>query len=100
MAEQGLRWGPTGSLGFTLASSRVAIRPDSDLDALIDTPTELPRERARELTRQFERLECTVDAQLATPAGQVSLNEWANMTAHHLAVRTESGPMLTANPWC
>jgi phosphoribosyl-dephospho-CoA transferase len=100
MAEQGLRWGPTGSLGFTLASSRVAIRPDSDLDALIDTPTELPRERARELTRQFERLECTVDAQLATPAGQVSLNEWANTTAHHLAVRTESGPMLTANPWC
>jgi phosphoribosyl-dephospho-CoA transferase len=100
MAEHGLRWGPTGSLGFTLASGRVAIRPESDLDVLIDTPGELPRERARELTRQFERLECAVDARLATPAGQVSLNEWATATAHHLLVRTESGPMLTANPWC
>jgi phosphoribosyl-dephospho-CoA transferase len=100
MAERGLRWGPTGSLGFTLASGRVAIQPQSDLDALIDTPTELPRERARELTRQFERFECTVDAQLRTPAGEVSLNEWANTRAKHLLVRTESGPMLSANPWC
>lgn len=99
MAERGLRWGPTGSLGFTLASGRVAIRPDSDLDVLIDTPAELPRERARELTRQLERLECAVDAQLETPAGQVSLNEWASTTGQQLLVRTESGPKLTANPW-
>ena len=99
MAEQGLRWGPTGSLGFTLATGRIAIRPGSDLDVLIDTPTELPRERARELNNQLKRLECAVDAQLATPAGGVSLDEWANTTAQHLLVRTESGPMLTANPW-
>jgi phosphoribosyl-dephospho-CoA transferase len=99
MVEQGLRWGPTGSLGFTLASGRVAIRPESDLDVLIDTPTELPRERARELNHQLQRLGCAVDAQLATPAGGVSLDEWANTPAQHLLVRTESGPMLTANPW-
>jgi phosphoribosyl-dephospho-CoA transferase len=99
MADQGLRWGPTGSLGFTLASGRAAIRPKSDLDVLIDTPTELPRERARELTRHFERLECAVDAQLRTPAGQVSLLEWASTTRPDLLVRTESGLMLTANPW-
>ena len=99
MAEQGLRWGPTGSLGFTLASGRVAIHPESDLDALIDTPTELPPERARELTRQFERLECRVDAQLRTPTGEVSLLEWGSTTRRDLLVRTESGPMLTANPW-
>jgi phosphoribosyl-dephospho-CoA transferase len=100
MAEQGLRWGPTGSLGFTLATDRVAIRPESDLDVLIDTPTELPREGARELNSQLQRLECAVDAQLATPAGGVSLDEWANSTAQQVVVRTESGPMLTANPWC
>jgi phosphoribosyl-dephospho-CoA transferase len=99
MAEQGLRWGPTGSLGFTLASGRVAIRPESDLDMLIDTPAELPREHARKLNHELQRLECAVDAQLATPAGGVSLDEWANTTAQRLLVRTESGPMLTANPW-
>jgi phosphoribosyl-dephospho-CoA transferase len=99
VAEQGLRWGPIGSLGFTLASGRVAIRPESDLDALIDTPTELPRERARELTRQFDRLECMVDAQLRTPTGEVSLLEWGSTIRRDLLVRTESGPMLTANPW-
>ena len=100
MAEHGLRWGPTGSLGFSLATGRVAVRPESDLDLLIDTPTELPREHARELMDQLERLDCAVDAQLATPAGGVSLDEWANSTAQQLVVRTESGPMLTANPWC
>jgi phosphoribosyl-dephospho-CoA transferase len=99
MADQGLRWGPTGSLGFTLATGRVAIRTESDLDVLIDTPTELARERARELNHQLERLNCAVDAQLATPAGGVSLGEWANPTAQQVVVRTESGPMLTVNPW-
>lgn len=90
-------WGPVGSVGFELATGRPATHPGSDLDVLIRTPRRLERARAARLAAAFTDLPGTVDCQLETPGGGVSLTEWA--AGGPVMARTDHGPELVDDPW-
>lgn len=97
-----LAWGPTGSVGFELATMRPTVTETSDLDIVIRTPEALARDHARALRERTVRIEQTfdvrIDAQLETPAGGVALSEWAQGKPRVLA-RSACGPSMTADPW-
>lgn len=95
-------WGPTGSVGFELATGRATATETSDLDLLIRAPSRtkqsdarLARERLREVERAMG---LRIDVQLETPAGGVALSEWAEGKPR-VMVRSASGPSLTHDPW-
>jgi phosphoribosyl-dephospho-CoA transferase len=91
-------WGPTGGVGFELATGQTATHPGSDLDLLIRTPRRLEPTAAARLVDAFAALAGTVDCQLETPCGGVSLTEWAR-TGGPVMVRTAHGPELVTDPW-
>lgn len=97
-----LHWGPTGSIGFELATGQPAANPTSDLDLLLHTPSRLPRENARAMRRQLkgieEAIDIRIDVQLETPRGGVALSEWAD-DKRRVMVRSARGPSLVADPW-
>jgi len=95
-------WGPTGSVGFELATGTPTVTMTSDLDLLIRSPQKLSRENAvqmlSELTAHAQRAGIRVDAQLETPAGGIALAEWAAGKTRVMA-RHAQGPQLLADPW-
>jgi phosphoribosyl-dephospho-CoA transferase len=93
----GLVWGPTGSVGFELATGVAAAGTASDLDVVVRAPEPWPLESAREIADHLNRLPTCVDAQLDTPAGVVMLNEYAR--GERVLLRTPDGPRLTWDPW-
>lgn len=96
-APLGLAWGPTGSVGFELATGLSTARPTSDLDVVVRAPEPWHLEDARELVDQLAKLPVRVDAQLDAPAGAVALTEYAH--AEWALLRTPDGPRLTQDPW-
>ncbi len=48
-AEYQLFWGPTGSVGFELATGKPVVSPASDLDCLIRLSTYMPRLQGQEI---------------------------------------------------
>lgn len=97
-----LTWGPTGSVGFELATGHPVVSDTSDLDLLIRMPTPLPRVTARTLRARLSTVEAAlgvrIDTQLETPAGGVALSEWADHKPR-VMVRSRGGPSLVADPW-
>ena len=93
----GLVWGPTGSVGFELATGVAAAGTTSDLDVVVRAPEPWPLESAREIADHLNRLPTCVDAQLDTPAGAVMLSEYAR--GDRVLLRTPDGPRLTWDPW-
>ncbi|HZX18746.1 MAG TPA: malonate decarboxylase holo-ACP synthase [Pseudomonas sp.] len=98
LAELGLAWGVTGSLGFELASGVSAAHLDSDLDLLLRAPSPLPREWARGLCELLDKAPGCIDVQLETPQGAVALREWAS-GAPRVLLKTQAGPLLLSDPW-
>ena len=96
-ASLGLAWGPTGSVGFELATCVAAAGAASDLDVVIRAPEPWPLEYAREIAAHLDRLPARVDAQLDTPGGAVTLAEFAR--SGRVLLRTPDGPRLTHEPW-
>ncbi|MDN3354904.1 malonate decarboxylase holo-ACP synthase [Actinomadura sp. DC4] len=94
---RGVAWGPTGSVGFELASAHPVTHPESDLDLLIRTPRRLERARAARLAAAFAGLPARVDCQLETPRGGVGLTDWAG--GGPVLARTDHGPELVDDPW-
>lgn len=96
------RWGPTGSVGFELATGMPTATSTSDLDLLIRAPARLAREHAVVLLQELNA--CAVDAavridaQLETPAGGVALMELASGQLRVMA-RHSQGPQLITDPW-
>ena len=87
-----LSWGPTGSVGFELATDCRTVTLGSDLDLIIRMP------RLIQLAVVNEMVEASVvriDCQVETPLGAVALAELASGTAEVL-VRTADGPRLIA----
>jgi len=101
-ALDSLVWGPTGSVGFELATAHPTVMQTSDLDLLIRAPLPLSRAYARTLLERTARIErdlgLRIDAQLETPAGGVALAEWAQDKPRAMA-RSVYGPHLVDNPW-
>lgn len=94
----GLCWGVTGSVGYQLATGLVVVHPQSDLDLLLRTPTELSRPAARALLRLLDDAPCRVDLQLETPSGAIALREWAGDSTRIL-LKCPTGARLIENPW-
>ncbi|CDO08963.1 malonate decarboxylase holo-ACP synthase [Mycolicibacterium cosmeticum] len=95
MAALRLQWGPTGSVGFELATGARTARPTSDLDIVIraDLRHADLLHRLRNLHTELGAAPARVDCQLDTAAGAVTLAEL--MTARgEVLVRTPQGPRL------
>lgn len=94
----GLAWGPTGGVGFELATGMPVLHGESDLDLLLHTPEPFERPRARELLALLDRACCRIDLQLETPFGAIALREWAG-DSRRVLLKCAEGARLVDNPW-
>lgn len=86
-------WGPTGSVGFELASGCATATVASDLDLALWT-AQLPGiDLARSLLAALESLPVRGDVLLETPRGALALAEYA-YGDRRVLLRTASGPLL------
>ena len=94
----GLMWGPTGGVGFALASGLQVLRADSDLDLVVRAGRPLTDRETDALRAMSSFVTCRLDMQIDTGHGAFSLAEW---TAGHRRVllKTDLGPFLTDDPW-
>lgn len=94
MSGQGFSqaWGPTGSVGFELATGWTSASPASDLDLALwmDEPMTAPV--ARYLVSALENLGVRSDLLIEMPRGAAALSEIAR--AGPVMLRTVSGPRL------
>jgi phosphoribosyl-dephospho-CoA transferase len=85
-------WGPTGSVGFELATGRPTVTPDSDLDLIIRAATLPPLHELRLLQQDLPpRADCLIE----TPDGALALAELVSGTRQAL-LRTAAGPRLVS----
>jgi len=97
-----MAWGPTGSVGFELATGIAVVHAGSDLDLLIRAPAWIAREQARSLlgslSQQAASAGVRIDVQLETPAGAIALAEYAGQSSRVL-LRHGGAPVLVEDPW-
>ena len=91
-------WGPTGSVGFELASGYPAVTAHSDLDLVVRADQMLAGSVAAALLQELAALPVRVDVLLETPGGAVALAEYAS-ARRPILMRTASGVRLVADPW-
>ncbi|WP_449413697.1 malonate decarboxylase holo-ACP synthase [Pandoraea soli] len=94
----GLHWGPTGGVGFALATGLPALHPQSDLDVLIRLPFPPSDVQCDALAWIARDRACRIDIQIDTGRGGFSLREWLRSPPRTL-VKTDRGPKLVADPW-
>lgn len=91
--DTGLRWGPTGSTGFELATGIKSIKDTSDLDLVVYAGEKMSVEAARDLLTLLEKTSaCRLDIQLETPRGGISMKEYA--TSRNVLLKSDAGPFL------
>ena len=90
--DTGVPWGPTGSVGFELATGIPAATTESDLDLLVRVSGGSVSVLAA-LHREFRALVVRIDCQIETPSGAVALAELAGEQSD-VMVRTAAGPRL------
>jgi phosphoribosyl-dephospho-CoA transferase len=93
----GLAWGPTGGVGFALASGLPVLRPDSDLDLLVRAPQPLDGAERAALLALGRYDACRIDLQIDTGHGAFALAEWA--AGGRVLLKTNHGPLLCDDPW-
>lgn len=93
-----MTWGPTGSVGFELASGVETVTSNSDLDIVVRAPSFLPIKTAKDITKELSTVITKVDIQIETPKGSLALAEYARGDSNIL-IRTFNGPRLIKNPW-
>jgi phosphoribosyl-dephospho-CoA transferase len=86
-------WGPTGSVGFELASGCPTATLESDLDLAVQLDSLPDLATARLLHRDLSQLPVRTDALLETPQGGASLAEYVRMP-QCFVLRTAAGPRL------
>jgi phosphoribosyl-dephospho-CoA transferase len=92
----GLVWGPTGSVGFELATGHATATPDSDLDLVVRTCGVADALAAlMRLHHAFGSRAARVDCQVETPSGAVALAELVGAQPD-VMMRTAEGPRLLA----
>lgn len=94
----GLAWGPTGGVGFFLASGLPVLRPDSDLDLLVRAPQPLSACQADALAALQANPGCRIDIQIDTGHGAFALAEWRR-SGRRVLLKTGAGPVLSDDPW-
>ncbi len=95
----GLPWGPTGSVGFALATGLPVLRAHSDLDLVIRATSPLDAEQTSRLASLSHDTACRIDLQIDTGTGGFSFAEWIASRGRVL-LKTDIGPQLTSDPWC
>jgi phosphoribosyl-dephospho-CoA transferase len=98
MTRHGLtdRWGPTGSVGFELASGCATATMASDLDLAVWAARPPGAEVARSLLGALASLAVRSDTLLEIPHGALALAEYAR-GARSLLLRTAAGPRLVSH---
>ncbi|MFZ4878403.1 malonate decarboxylase holo-ACP synthase [Janthinobacterium sp. Mn2066] len=95
----GWQWGPTGGVGFALASGLPVLRADSDLDLLLRMERPPDAMQAAALHGIAASVTaCRLDLQIDTGCGGFAYAEWAAGRSRVL-LKTDHGPVLTASPW-
>jgi phosphoribosyl-dephospho-CoA transferase len=89
----GLRWGPGGSVGFSLATGVFAVTPTSDLDLVLTADDVPPLATLAGLQEALRELPARVDCQLELPIGGIALDDILGLSDEVL-VRTNDGPSL------
>lgn len=98
-ADLALSWGPTGSVGFELATGRRVTTEASDLDLVIRAPQPFPVERARSLLDRTLGLGPKVDVLVETPVCGFALAEYALVSSSGILLRYADGVRLGNDPW-
>jgi len=95
LRDLGLPWGPTGSVGFELATGIRVATDESDVDVLmrVHNPTGSVVERLVAAHRALQHLPVRVDCQVELPRGAVALAEIVS-GRNPVMVRTQAGPCL------
>ncbi|WP_409026440.1 malonate decarboxylase holo-ACP synthase [Janthinobacterium sp. SUN098] len=99
LGATGWAWGPTGGVGFALASGLPVLRADSDLDLVLRIgapPDAAQAEALRAIAAKVTA--CRLDLQIDTGHGGFAYAEWAADRGRVL-LKTDRGPVLTATPW-
>jgi phosphoribosyl-dephospho-CoA transferase len=92
-------WGPSGSVGFELATGAPAVSPASDLDLVLYADRPLSWDRAHSLLRAVADLPVQVDARVETPGAGFSLAEYVRQYPGKILLRTARGQQLGTDPW-
>ena len=92
-------WGPTGSVGFELATGRPVTTEASDLDLAIRAPSPIGVEQARWLWDRVLGLQTKVDVRVETPLCGFSLEEYACASPAKILLRFPDAPRLGDHPW-
>ncbi|MFC4932224.1 malonate decarboxylase holo-ACP synthase [Massilia sp. GCM10023247] len=98
LAEAGLAWGPTGSLGFALATGWPVLHEASDIDLLVRVPLPLSASQAGLLRAACDAGAWRVDLQVDTGRGGFSFAEWTR-NGGRVLLKTDAGPRMTDHPW-
>ncbi len=88
----GIRWGPTGSVGFELATGMPAASPASDLDLAVRT-SHATLSQLKVIHRGLAGLDVRADCQVETPMGAIALAELVT-SSDDVLVKTPAGPRL------
>jgi phosphoribosyl-dephospho-CoA transferase len=91
-------WGPSGSVGFELASGVLSTTPGSDLDLVLKADEPVARTDAIRLHADLSKLPVRIDLLLETPYGAMALAEYAKDAGATL-MRCAQGPRLVRDPW-
>jgi phosphoribosyl-dephospho-CoA transferase len=94
-----LHWGPTGSVGFELASGYPITTEKSDLDIAIRAPLPMSKEKALSLWHRVIGLQVRVDVRVETPQCGFSLQEYACTSCERILLHYADGVRLGTDPW-
>ena len=94
-----LLWGPTGSVGFELASGLHVTTESSDLDIAIRAPQRIAGEQARSLWDRVIGLQTKLDVRVETPECGFSLKEYVCTSPGGILLRYPGGPRFGDDPW-
>lgn len=93
-----MAWGPTGSVGFEIATGVSTVKGTSDLDLVIRSVVRLSYDYLRRIADVGQDLPCAVDVQVETGYGGFALQEYLNSPTR-VILRTIAGPVLVDDPW-
>nr|WP_303045691.1 malonate decarboxylase holo-ACP synthase [Turicimonas muris] len=95
--KNSVKWGISGSFGFSLAVGRKYFRDTSDIDLVIRANNEEELNHLASLKSWILNPKFQLDIQIQTSKGGFSYKEW--LRTKKVLLKTNTGPLLTDNPW-
>jgi phosphoribosyl-dephospho-CoA transferase len=94
-----LPWGPTGSVGFELASGYRITTPHSDLDIAIRAPERISVDLAHSLWERIMGLQPKVDVRVETSECGFALEEYVRRPSTRILLHYPDGARVGDDPW-